>query len=944
MMRRSLRWLLLGGVVLAANSAYLAAAGDPHLFYFANIGLHLALGLVLLLPFAIWWWRRTGRPVVLISGLLLLVSAALGLYLTVVGNLTPQRPVLQAHIALAVLGLALLPVAYWDRRGERAWKLSTAVGAVGLAAAPLALAWQRANPDPRHTIANPPAPTSMAEEAMGGAEGPFFPSSVTTTHGGTVPSSVYMGPESCARAGCHPDVFDQWEGSAHHFSSFNNQWYRKSVEYMQEVAGVQASKWCGGCHDPAILQSGKMDTPIKEIVHTPEAQAGLTCTACHMISAVGSSMGQGDYEITVPALHDLATSENPLLNKIHDTLVRLDPEPHRRTFLKPFFRGEDSAEYCSACHKVHLDVPVNSYRWIRGFNEYDNWQASGVSGEGARSFYYPPEPQNCIDCHMPRVSSDDAANKGGLVRSHRFAAANTALPAANQDDVQMQAVTDFLTNRQVTVDIFAMTEGRPAEETDSALRLEGPALATTFAVGEEQGMAVGTGAAAGVVSETVFAPLDRIPATLRRGDSTRIDVVVRTRGVGHFFPGGTVDAYDCWVELQAKDDTGRVLYWSGMADEQSPVEPGAHFYRALMIDQHGNPINKRNAWANRAVVYVRLIPPGAADTVHFRLQVPEDAGDAIELTARLNYRKFSWYNTQFSFAGIPDPEQEGAEVTPHFDDREFVFSGDTSQVSGKVKEIPTLPIVVMSEDTQTIAVVDAAAELPDMGSAAEEPTDRERWNDYGIGLFLQGDLRGAQHAFEQVTRLEPEYADGWVNLGRVALAEGDLDAAGEVLGKALEVDPELAKTHFFLGLRAKELGEYAEALERLGTAAASYPRDRVVLNQIGRVHFLERRYEEAVAELQKVLAIDAEDLMAHYTLMLAYRGVGDLESSDHHRKLYERFKADESSQEITGEYRQKNPHDNNERQPIHEHTSVPPAEIARLLGTGDASTPSPAGM
>ena len=59
------------------------------------------------------------------------------------------------------------------------------------------------------------------------------------------------------------------------------------------------------------------------------------------------------------------------------------------------------AEFCSACHKVHLDVPVNKYRWFRGFDDYDNWQASGVSGQGARSFYYPPKPQGCADCHMP---------------------------------------------------------------------------------------------------------------------------------------------------------------------------------------------------------------------------------------------------------------------------------------------------------------------------------------------------------------------------------------------------------------------------------------------------------------------------------------------------------------------------------------------------------------
>jgi len=82
-------------------------------------------------------------------------------------------------------------------------------------------------------------------------------------------------------------------------------------------------------------------------------------------------------------------------------------------------------------------------------------------------------------------------------------------------------------------------------------------------------------------AETLFGPLDRIPATVRRGESTRIDVVVRTRGVGHFFPSGTVDAFDCWLELKAEDENGRVVFWSGMADEQSPVEPGAPSSREI---------------------------------------------------------------------------------------------------------------------------------------------------------------------------------------------------------------------------------------------------------------------------------------------------------------------------------------------------------------------------
>ena len=92
-----------------------------------------------------------------------------------------------------------------------------------------------------------------------------------------------------------------------------------------------------------------------------------------------------------------------------------------------------------------------------GFNEYDNWQASGVSGQGARSFYYPETPQTCSSCHMPLVRSDDPAARDGYVRSHRFPGANTALPFVNRDQAQLDAVQDFLRAGQVSIDVFGIT-------------------------------------------------------------------------------------------------------------------------------------------------------------------------------------------------------------------------------------------------------------------------------------------------------------------------------------------------------------------------------------------------------------------------------------------------------------------------------------------------------
>src|SRR5206468_11766876 len=111
-------------------------------------------------------------------------------------------------------------------------------------------------------------------------------------------------------------------------------------------------------------------------------------------------------------------------------------------------------------------------------------------------------------------------------------------------------------------------------------------------VGEEAESNLAKGAV--VEAAPVTAPLNRVNALVRRGDAVRVDVVVRTKKIGHFFPGGTVDAYDTWLELKATDDRGQLMFWSGKVEDdgKGPVEPSAHFYRSLQVDGRGHPINK----------------------------------------------------------------------------------------------------------------------------------------------------------------------------------------------------------------------------------------------------------------------------------------------------------------------------------------------------------------
>ncbi len=277
----------------------------------------------------------------------------------------------------------------------------------------------------------------------------------------------------------------------------------------------------------------------------------------------------------------------------------------------------------------------------------------------------------------------------------------------------------------------------------------------------------------------VAAPLDAPGAALEPGTTVRVDVVVRTRKIGHFFPGGTVDAFDVWLELQAKDADGQVVFWSGKVDDggKGPVEPGAHFYRSYQLDGEGNPINKRNAWQTRSVLYVRLIPPGrgrrgalpredpegrpGADHLHGEAELPQ----VLALLHAVRLR-----GPAEAGSGPVAAERRGTTAWSTPSTRRNI----PANVSGKIKDrIPDLPIIMLAQATHAARRWDGDPS----GRRVAAKQDRERWNDWGIGLLLQGDLKGAEYAFRKVTEAEPGYADGWLNVARALIQEGETEAA-----------------------------------------------------------------------------------------------------------------------------------------------------------------------
>ena len=734
-------------------------------------------------------------------------------------------------------------------------------------------------------------------------ESPFFPSAATTTSGDYLPSRIItrgelgnadeikneidqygyvkntaIGASTCAR--CHQDIVAQWKTSAHRFSSFNNPFYEATFMDMRKHAnepnkwiekhmdqykdfesggiGMAKSKWCSGCHDPSLMLAGKINNLIDR--NTPEAQAGLTCLSCHSMDKIHNPTGNGNYNIADekedPYLFAKSKSET-LGAFLHDAAIKAKPEVHMQRMMQPIF---SKSEYCATCHKVSIPETVNNYRWLRGQDEYDNWHDSGVSLNASRTFYLPPFKRECQDCHMPpeKAILGDVAAKNGMVRSHRFIAANTALPFIRNDTMTLKKIENFLKSEKLGVDIFAVKSSNLKEPLTS---------------------------------------INHGNLALKSGEEITVDVVVRNKGVGHTFPGGTNDSNEGWLEFSVKDEKGNTLLISGHLDDQGHLDPYAHAFKAVLVDKDSNPIHRRNAQDIHVTVYANVIGPGTADIAHYSFIIPEEFENSqLTMEARLLFRKFDQKYLEFAYNANPQGFRQ-------FD------------------EIPKLPVTEISADKISFSVSESKTSITQESNKENRvlATEWMRYNDYGIGLLLEGDSRGAIRAFETVEKLQPERLDGPLNLAKTALREGNIEEAYSNLRKCEAIkkgDPQVA---WVWARTRQEDGLYKDAIAAYTYVLKYFPEDRMARRQLGRTYYLDQQYEASVKTYLTVLDIDPEDREAYYHLSLNYRALGRTKEAENMENAFNYYQIDESANEAAQKFRMENPGDNLMAQDIRIH-------------------------
>ena len=184
--------------------------------------------------------------------------------------------------------------------------------------------------------------------------------------------------QDCTNSGCHED--DTCEIGARHRDGPSIA-FALTLDDILSRKGLQATRWCDGCHSPGDAPLSLAPKNIDPINPPPPGQ--FSCGSCHLASEVHG--GFGSAALTLGGSPDGAEA----------FAAEWRPRRHKTSMLRPLHQ---SAEFCGACHRKNWSLPQNQYRFVRGQDEFRQWSESHHTGAllapGIAS-----AAKSCLGCH-----------------------------------------------------------------------------------------------------------------------------------------------------------------------------------------------------------------------------------------------------------------------------------------------------------------------------------------------------------------------------------------------------------------------------------------------------------------------------------------------------------------------------------------------------------------
>jgi tetratricopeptide (TPR) repeat protein len=178
-------------------------------------------------------------------------------------------------------------------------------------------------------------------------------------------------------------------------------------------------------------------------------------------------------------------------------------------------------------------------------------------------------------------------------------------------------------------------------------------------------------------------------------------------------------------------------------------------------------------------------------------------------------------------------------------------------------------------------------------------------------------------------------------LGNMSLANSSYEKYGpalEYLDQALQKNPKSMRAHFYKGLILRLQNRWDEAIQELEPVVAAYPQFRQARQELGYAYFLEKRYAPAREQFEALQQINPDDLSAHYYLSLIYSSLGMKQEAAREGALYSEHRDDSGAQLLALHFRYEHADVAHENEPYHVHDNSMPSLPGAVRAGGDVKT------
>lgn len=381
-------------------------------------------------------------------------------------------------------------------------------------------------------------------------------------------------PQKCGE--CHLKQYTEWNGSVHNMA-LRDPIYQGELNKAVKAVGHEITRQCEGCHSPAGMVTGEIKGAGLAGL-SPMALAGVSCDICHSISGVT--------HLQTPT-HLPENGSMILTPGANGKPVKYGPFKPADGCGGGFHSCEQSsfklrAEMCASCHQVyHYDshFPLEA--------TYNEWKGGP----------YAQVDILCQDCHMVDTKTfkevaDTFRKPKREEYRHYFNGANYLLSYLGAEAAKIAGDQKLAKNLMLQYDMAV-------ERLKSSADIE-------------------------------------LTPVYRGGELAEIKVRVKNLRAGHNLPTSLTNVRQMWLEMSARDDSGRIFLSTGTVQADGTLPEDARVFNS---DGMGKDFHFAvHPWVVTSFSRHDTIPAKGYKDVYFGMNPPSGVKN-ISVEVKLRYRQ-----------------------------------------------------------------------------------------------------------------------------------------------------------------------------------------------------------------------------------------------------------------------------------------------------------------